>query len=173
MGSMFDIDKAAQEYGRAHDALRDIMAELDDDIRKIKDGRMRRVRDAVQRTAEKRVVLEDLIDESRDLFGKPRTRILHGVKVGIEKGKGKIEIDDADITIRLIRRHFPDRAETLIRTSESVIKAALAELPAADLKRIGARVEETGDQVVIRPTDSEIDKLVDALLKEREEPEAA
>ena len=34
----------------------------------------------------------------------------------------------------------------------------------ADLKRIGCTIEETGDVVVIKPTDSDVDKIVSALL---------
>ena len=42
----------------------------------------------------------------------------------------------------------------------------------AELKRIGVTVEETGDQIVIKPTDSEVDKLVNALLADAERIES-
>ena len=38
----------------------------------------------------------------------------------------------------------------------------------SDLKKIGVTVIETGDEVFIKPTDSEIDKLINALLKDEE-----
>jgi hypothetical protein len=52
--------------------------------------------------------------------------------------------------------------------------AALRALSTAELQRIGCTVSGTGDQIVAAPVDSEVDKLVDALLKgaaEDEQPE--
>ena len=46
-----------------------------------------------------------------------------------------------------------------------VHKEALAQLSAAELKKIGVTLSEAGDQTVVRPVDSEVDKMVDALLK--------
>lgn len=43
-------------------------------------------------------------------------------------------------------------------------RAALEQLSAADLKRIGVSIKDDDDQVVVRDTESEIDKLVSALL---------
>ena len=45
------------------------------------------------------------------------------------------------------------------------MKEALAQLSAAELKKIGVTLSEAGDQTVVRPVDSEVDKMVDALLK--------
>ena len=39
------------------------------------------------------------------------------------------------------------------------------ELSAAELKKIGVTVTDAGDQTVVKPVDSEVDKMVDALLK--------
>jgi hypothetical protein len=41
----------------------------------------------------------------------------------------------------------------------------------SDLKRLGCEVAEAGDQIVIKPVDGEIDKLVNAYLKELAEIE--
>ena len=79
------------------------------------------------------------------------------------------ERDDKDQVVRLIKKHFPEQADVLIKTVEKPIKGAIQQLPVADLKRIGVTVEETGDVVVIKSTDSEIDKLVSALLEQNDE----
>ena len=42
----------------------------------------------------------------------------------------------------------------------------------AELKKVGCTVVDAGDAVVIKPTDSEVDKLVDTLLKGATETEA-
>jgi hypothetical protein len=172
VGTLFEIDKAAQDYSRAHDDLAREMAAINDAITIIKRQSMPALRKAVEKAAAKKAALRGLIDESREQFEKPRTRILHGVKLGIVKGKGSIVVDDPVTTIKLIHKNMPDEAGLLLRVTESVNKLALTQLTASDLKKIGARVEETGDQIVVLPTSSEIDKLVDALLSE-DEPEAA
>ena len=54
----------------------------------------------------------------------------------------------------------------MIRTVEEPVKDALAQLPAADLRKLGVQVEEAGDHVYIKAADSDVDKLVAAILKE-------
>ena len=88
-----------------------------------------------------------------------------GIKVGYAKGKGALSFDDADSVVARIKKHLPEQADVLIRTKEAPVKEALAQLSAAELKKIGVTLSEAGDQTVVRPVDSEVDKMVDALLK--------
>ena len=62
-----------------------------------------------------------------------------------------------------------DQVDTLIKTEESPVKSALLNLSTADLKKIGCTVTDTGDKVLVKSTDSDIDKFVDALLEEPNE----
>ena len=64
----------------------------------------------------------------------------------------------------MIRKHFPDQAEILIKTTETPVRKALAMLPAADLKKIGVVMEDEGDEIVIRAADSDVDKIISANL---------
>ena len=121
--------------------------------------------------SETRDRLKVAIESAPELFVKPRTLVIAGVRIGIQKGKGQIVYGDADQVVKLIRKHFPEQADALIAVKETPVKKALANLSVAELKRIGVTVEETGDQVVIKPTDSEVDKLVAALLREAEKYE--
>jgi hypothetical protein len=100
---------------------------------------------------------------------KPRTVILHGIKVGYRKATGKIEFDDAEQVVKLIRKHFPDQFDVLVKVEETPVKKALANLTAAELKKLGIEVSDSGDEVEIRDTASDVDKLVSALLKDYEE----
>jgi hypothetical protein len=109
--------------------------------------------------------LETLIRENPHLFVKPRTVRAHGLAFGIEKDKGAIEIADPDKTVKLIKKHLPEQAELLIVSKEVPVKKALAQLPGADLKRIGVTVINATDRVVIRAGDNDVDKLVKALIK--------
>ena len=83
---------------------------------------------AVARAAESEHQLRADIAAAPDLFVQPRTVIFHGLKCGYEKGKLKLVCPDPDQACDLIRKHFPDLAETLIVTKLSPNKKALAEL---------------------------------------------
>ena len=64
----------------------------------------------------------------------------------------------------MIRKHFPDQAEILIKTTEAPVRKALARPPEADLKKIGVAMENEGDEIVIRAADSDVDKIVSTIL---------
>jgi hypothetical protein len=99
---------------------------------------------------------------------------LHGIRLGYQKGKGKITWDDDAKVIAAIRRTFTKAtADTLISVIEKPAKDALANLPAAELRRLGVQVEAAGDAIYIKAADSEVDKLVARILEEGAVDEAA
>lgn len=168
MLNLLELDALTKEYADERLRLKAKMDELEGEIRQLKKRYLPGVKRAAERTAEKKGLLQAAIEESAELFVRPRTYILYGVKVGFQKQKGEISYADEAQTLRLIHKHFPDMAEVLIKTTEKPVKTALAGLPAAELKKLGVTVTADGDGVVIKATDSEIDKLVEALLKDEE-----
>jgi hypothetical protein len=170
---MTQVETHAKAFAEARGKVAEIVTELNDGIEALKRDHMGALKRAINRAAEKHEQLKAVIEGAPELFAKPRTVIFHGVKVGYQKGKGGIAFDDAEQVIKLIRRHLPDVADALIAVKESPAKDALAQLSVAELKKIGCTVVDAGDAVVIRPTDSDVDKLVDALLKDATEAEAA
>jgi hypothetical protein len=102
--------------------------------------------------------------------------MLHGVKVGYQKQPGAIEIADEADTIERIRKMFADNKNMLrqlIKTTEKPIKDALSGLSGEKLQKLGVKVTEDTDKVIIKPADSEVDKIVDALLKGATDSEKA
>lgn len=172
MTQLTDIEVCAKAFAEARAKVSEIVVELNGGIKALKRDHMPSLKRAIARAAEKHEQLKAQIEAAPELFTKPRTVIFHGVKVGFQKGKGGITFDDAEQVVKLIRKHFPDLADALIVTKESPAKDALAQLTVAELKKIGCAVVDAGDAIVIRPTDSEVDKLVDALLKGATEAEA-
>lgn len=160
------IEKRAAAYAVAREHLANIVSAMNEGIETIKRDHMKRLKKAVSAAAEEHDALKALIESAPDCFIKPRTIVLYGIKLGYQKGKGKIEWDDADQVVRLIKRHFPEQADVLIATSERPAKEALAQLTAAELKKLGISVTDGGDAVFIKPADSAVDKMVDALLKD-------
>ncbi|WP_374342634.1 host-nuclease inhibitor Gam family protein [Azonexus sp.] len=166
MPNLTQIEKHAMAYAVAREHLASIVSAMNQGIEAIKRDHMKRLKKAVAEAAERHDALKALIEAAPDCFIKPRSMVLHGIKLGYQKGKGKIEWDDADQVVRLIKRHFPEQADVLIATSERPAKDALAQLTAAELKKLGISVTDGGDAVFIKPADSAVDKMVDALLKD-------
>jgi isocitrate dehydrogenase len=171
MATISEISKAAKEFSDTRKVLRDRVDVLEEGIRALKKRYLPGIRSAVENAKEKQATLHAAIEVSPEHFESPRTTILFGIKFGIEKQKGKIEWDDKGTVVKLIKKYFPDAWETYVKVKEDPMKKTLATLSSAELKKLGIQVTETGDAVVIRPADSEVDKLVDALLKEKKEGE--
>lgn len=164
--SLAAIEGKARLYADRRDDLAGVVRVLNDQVEALKRSALPEIKRAVARAAEAHGKLRDLVEGAPGLFVKPRTVIFHGIKVGFEKGKGKLVFENGDRVCELINKHFPELTEALIIVSQAPNRKALGELAAADLKRLGVTVEDTGDQVVIRPTDTAVDKVVNALLKE-------
>ena len=71
--------------------------------------------------------------------------------------------------IARIRKLHPDREGDLVRVRESLVRSALKNLDAKILASIGVTVEQVDDAVVIAAANDDLDKLVDALLRDEEE----
>jgi predicted Zn-dependent protease with MMP-like domain len=166
MPSLAEIEDLTKKYSGAFDALSKEMRDLNNAIEFLKRERMKVIKKTIDQTVEKSLALEMAINDSPELFVRPRTIILHGIKIGFVKGKGKIEIPDESNTCKLIRKHFPEQSEVLIITNERPSKEALNNLAAADLKKIGVTIIEAADEVVIKATDGEVEKMVNAFLRE-------
>lgn len=169
MATLVKIEESTKQYADSRNALAGEVKTLQDAIEALKRKHLPRIKKLIEAAATKQTALQALVEESPELFTKPRTVIFHGIKVGFEKGKGKMEWNDDDTVIRLIEKNFPDQADVLVKTTKKPVKKALAQLSVAELKKLGVTVEETDDHVVIKSTDSDIDKLVSALLKDDSE----
>ena len=159
------INKQAEVFAKTRTALADKVGALNEAIEQLKCDNRSEVKRLRQRASEAEARLFALIEENPDCFVKPKTLTMSGVKLGYQKGKGSVDFDDAAAVVARIKKHFPDQADVLIQTKETPVKNALTQLTAAELKKLGVNVVEAGDQIVIKTADSEIDKVVDALLK--------
>lgn len=105
-----------------------------------------------------------------DLFAKPRTRTVHGIRYGWQLGKPSIEIADEAKTIKRIRETVnAAQQELLIRVTERVDRRAVLDLTAADLRRLGIRQLPGEDLPVVSLPKDGVDRLVETLLAEQAE----
>jgi len=165
--TLLELDTLTKNYADVRLVLSELVADLTAELEAAKRRRLTRLKNLVGTAAAAQNVLFSALEESRHLFEKPRTLVLHGIKVGWQKARGGLEISDPDRTVQLIQRHYTEaEADGLLHIIRRPDKDALAKLPANELKKLAIEVLADGDSVVIKPTDSEVDKIVTALLKD-------
>lgn len=121
---------------------------------------------AAEEEASAKASLQALVDAAPQLFSRPRSILVDGVKAGYRKGEDELDWDDAATVIKRIRAlpELADMAQVLIRTEETLNIAALAELTSTQRQRIGVRRIAGVDQNFISFTDTDVEKLVKAIL---------
>lgn len=148
MTTMTEIEKRARQFSEARDHLAGIVTAINTAIEAIKGEHIKRLRKAVDAASKHHDALREMVEAAPELFQEPRTVTLHGIK----------------LVVRLIKKHLPEKADLLIKTSETPVRDALAGLEPSMLKKLGVTVTEGGDTVFIKPSNSDVDKMVAALL---------
>ncbi|MBI5770798.1 MAG: host-nuclease inhibitor Gam family protein [Verrucomicrobia bacterium] len=162
-----EIETLAKQYADERSTVATRVQTYEDQVRATQRRFVPGIKTAAAQAAAAQARLVAAIEKHPELFAKPRTLTLHGIKLGFQKGKGKIEWDDDEKVLAAIARNYPAPvAETLIITTRTPAKDALAQLPAADLRKLGVTITDAGDFVVVKATDSEVDKLVAKILRE-------
>lgn len=173
MPTMQEIEIKAKEHAAARLALTNHVILLNAEIEAVKQKRMKKLREFVASAIESGDGLLTLVSESSDLFKKPKSAVLHGIKLGFKKQPGKISFDNEEQVIKLIRKHLPELVDTLIVTTEKPSKEAMNNLEAVQLKKIGVTVTADSDVAFITDPTSDVDKIIAALLKAATEEVAA
>lgn len=165
------IEKMTKDYADARGTLSGRVTEMNDAIDLIKRRYLPLIKHAVNTALERKSKLQGEIENHPELFARPRTLVLYGIKVGYQKQRAGMEWNDDAAVVKLIRKHFPDQVDVLVKTTEKPVKSALNQLTVSDLKKLGVSVSEGADEPVIKPTDTDVDKLVEKMLED--EPQAA
>ncbi|MES2697271.1 MAG: host-nuclease inhibitor Gam family protein [Verrucomicrobiota bacterium] len=164
--TLAELEALAGAYVKARTVVSERVADLQTEVSALQRRRVGGIKAAAAEAADLCARLRATIEKAPHLFVRPRTMSLHGVTVGFRKGSGKLEWEDDAKTVALIRKHLPDQAELLIITEEKPSADALKNLDAKELAKIGVAMEGTGDFVVVKTTDSALEKLVAKILKE-------
>jgi hypothetical protein len=166
-----DIISLARKFA----ATRSKLAHLVDHIRRgqqrIVDNNRAKLKSLVNATNTSQALLATAIAEHPELFEKPRTVVVDGVRIGLTTGKSGYDIPNEETTIALIKRHL---GTGFLHVRESISREALDAMDDDQLKRIGVHRKPVDPNViVIKPTDSAVDKLVKALLEDPKESATA
>lgn len=158
------IEQQALKASAARTALKDLVSQLDEETRALREIYRKRLIRLTETAAKEQTALLDLVKTSPRLFDKPRSVTFYGIKCGWAKGKGVLVIADEDKTVALIHQHLPHLEDTLVKVSKVPVKTEIAKLPVNDLKRIGGKIQDVDDAAFVKTTDSEVDKLVSTLM---------
>lgn len=161
-----DIQPIVAAYASARNVVAERVSALQAEVQDAQRRKLPGIKAALASAADRKSALELVIGANPELFAKPRTVTLHGIKFGLKKGSGKIEFADEAGVIARIKKFLKTKAEALISTKEAVKKKALLDLSVEELAKIGCAAESTGDQVYIAAEDTAVDKLVARILKE-------
>ena len=158
---MEGIELRARFFAKVRGLLADASRDAERELQAVRDKHAKKLRGLLGSAAEAKSVLLAAIENSRDLFDKPRTRVVDGIRFGLRKKTGKVEIADERRTIKRIRELLPEeQAELLIRIREEVDRNAVKDLVGGDLKRLGIQIVADSDEPVIKPVDPDVDKLI-------------
>lgn len=166
--TMETIESQAKAFAGARSELAERLDALRDEQEAAKRRRLQGIKNALARMQDAHAELRSSLESSPELFEQPKTRVLHGIRVGWMKQRGKLEISDAEACVAALRRVLGDEATAYIKVTEAPIRTALATLPAKDLKRVGVTLTDDVDAVVIKAADGDLDKLLDALIGDAE-----
>ena len=167
---MNDILLLCRKLSSARERLSEVTEAVRNEQRQAVRRRLRGLKARVAEVSAARDELEAAVSASPELFEKPRTRAMEGVKVGYRKMPGRIECNP-ERTIERIRKIFPNREQELVKTTRSLKKPALRALTSRELRAIGVSIISVDDEVVIAVAGDDLDKLVSALMADGEDGE--
>lgn len=103
--------------------------------------------------------LADLLVRAPQLFVKPRSLAVDGVKAGYRKAEDTLDWDDEAVVAKRIAALLPQQYDLLVRTHTSLVIDSLTALDADDLKKIGVRTVTGVDSHYITVGDNDAEKL--------------
>lgn len=172
MTTQAEIQKRAEALAATRDALAALLRTLQAEIETVKGGRMPAIRAGARKVAAEHNRLRELIAANPQLFARPRTQVVAGLKYGLQKARGKMSWgSDAQLIERIKKlaaagELSDDQVEMLIARTEKPVAKALEKLDARLLKRLGVTVAADCDEVLIKSVDGEVEKAVNAVIKD-------
>lgn len=167
---MKKIVKLAERFARLRSKVSTIVSKINEAQQKAVNSNRDALRKAVNQANEAQHNLGMAIKLNPELFEKPRTINVDGIKLGMTTKVGRVEIVDEDALIQRIQENHPKLVESLIVFKKSIDKDALNKLDddiITDL--LLTRAKDDPHSVLIKPTDSAVDKLVARLLEDPNE----
>lgn len=159
-----EINQLAKEYSESRKKVADKIRQMNDDIEKVKNKFMHHIRNFAQQSNEKLMEFQTAIKENPQAFESKKLREDYGLKYGYSSTQDKVVIKDVEQTISLIKANLGAKAPVLIKTTESIVNKAVQNLTADERERIGVTIESGQAYVYVKPTDKEMDDLINSVI---------
>lgn len=158
------LDLAAEDYRGAIDLLTHLLQDLQERHQALLREAMPRLRQATIRARACKEALAGQVEAAPRLFENPKTRVLHGIKLGWRKAPDAWSYPPDAALVAAIKEHLPELAAALIEVKETPHKPSIKMLSEEALADLAVSCTPGQDQLVLDPVDSEVDKLIKALL---------
>lgn len=162
------VETACARYDAAANELDAMIDELEQDLDDVRRKHLKRMKTQAGVVAAREAELRSQVEGNTALFTKPRTFILHGVKVGLTESKGKLvwDMEDHEL-VDLLKRKFKDDDawKDYVITKDIPSKEALRTLDEAVRAKLGCRIDGAGDSVVVKRTAGDVEKMMDKLIE--------
>ena len=147
--------------------LKDALRELDLAVGDLQQKHYKKIKPITDDVINLKHELVNTIEENRDQFTRSKTMTLFGIKWGLLKGKGRVEISNEKKSIELIKKNLSeDKQDSLINIKESIAKSNISLLDAMDIKKIGVKIVNSDEKPFISFTDNNIEKYIKTLIKD-------
>lgn len=170
--TLADMQSMATALSKARDELDDSISSLQSQIQAIKTPLLPAIRARARRVATLHRAFAQAIEANPELFEKPRTFVVEGLRFGMHKGAPTFEWDDdAALCVRIrlavaAGEITPEQAELLIAKTEKPVKDAIKRLPPEQLVAIGVDFGAADDAPLIKSVDDGVEKAVNAMIKD-------
>lgn len=163
-----EIRRAADRLAVAHTATTARAALCQDEIKAAIQPIYDRHRAGMDAAAEEEAAahraLMGLLEAAPQLFDKPRSICVNGVRAGYRKAEDSLDWGEDAALIKRIRALLPSHADLLIRTEENVVIDALAQLSPAAHQKLGISRITGADNPFITIGAADVEKLAQALI---------
>lgn len=170
-----NMRKQAAAYAQCRDQLAALVQAMKDEMSAIERGAMPAILKAARKIAALHDELKGSIESHPECFIKPRSQVVDGLKFGLQKQKGKMSWDSDEELARRVQRLAQDgalsdeQAALLLEWRPRPVAAALEQLDARLLKRLGVTVTSDTDAPLIKSVDADVDKLLRQITRQASE----
>lgn len=170
MSSLQEAQKLAATLSANRDKLSALFLSLQVSIDAAKAAAMTDIKRTARQVAASHAALVAFISENPDMFNRPRSHVVDGIKFGMQASQGTLEWEnDEKVCERIIalaeKGEIPaDQVDLLISVTKKPVASAVRQLDPALQRRIGVRLEGVGDQPLIKNVDSNVEKAVQAVI---------
>jgi hypothetical protein len=163
--AMKKIETLAHDYVAARDRRCTLLREMEAEISRLLKPRLQRYFALANAEGEKKAALLAAVHAAPELFARPRSRTLHDIKFGFRKNTGGLTWQDEDLVLRRIHKLFPaEAAAAYLHITERPNKEALENLSAAELRKLGIDVGDTGDVAFVKPATNGLERFATAIV---------